>query len=642
LKDTAEGHYQRGATLHNAGDFTGALAAYDTALAAAPRVAAVHCARGNALAMLRMLDQAVTAYDSCLALDPGNVMALYNRATAFVQMQRWDDALTALGDIVARYPAIADAWNNRAGVLQALGRYEEALDSLEQVVRLRPRDARAFYNAGIMLLTLRRFGEAQQVLARTLELEPGNGDAMGCMASAALRACDWKVLEAILPRILQGVRDGSVIVPPQTLLALTDDPDLQLTCAQVATKRNLAETELAGPEPTALVKAAYAHDRIRVGYMSSDFRDHPVAAQIVGLLEGHDRSRFEVIGFSTGRPDGSAGHHRVVEACDRFHDISAIGSREAAQRIRQAEVDILLDLNGHTLGWRPVILKYRPAPVIATYLGYAGTTGAAFVDYIIGDPYVTPFSLGSTMSEQIVQLPHCFWPSDPALAAPQAVSRGQAGLPEDAFVFCCFNAHYKIRLQTFEIWARLLNAVAGSILWLRAGDAAMDAHFRREAAIRGVDPQRLIFAAREESLARHLGRLGLADLFLDTFPYTAHATASDALWAGVPIVTLQGRSFVSRVSSSLLANAGLGDLIASSMEEYESIALSLARDPARLATLRRRLAETRGRLFDMPGLVAGIEGAYAQMHARAQSGAPPSAFRVEGTAYCAALSASDG
>jgi protein O-GlcNAc transferase len=627
--------------LHNAGDYIGALAAYDVAMAAAPQVAAVHCARGNALAMLRRLDQAVAAYDSCLALDPGNVMALYNRATAFVQMQRWDDALTALGDIVARYPAIADAWNNRAGVLQALGRYEEALDSLEQVLRLRPRDARAFYNAGIMLLTLKRFGEAQQALARTLELEPGNGDAMGCMASAALRACDWRVLEAILPGILQGVRDGRVIVPPQTLLALTDDPDLQLKCAQVSTNRNLAETELAGPEPTAMSTAAYAHDRIRVGYMSSDFRDHPVAAQIVGLLEGHDRSCFEVIGFSTGRPDGSAGHHRVVRACDRFHDISAMGSREAAQHIRQAEIDILVDLNGHTLGWRPAILKYRPAPVIATYLGYAGTTGATFVDYIIGDPHVTPFSLGAAMSEKIAQLPNSFWPSDPAFAVPQAVSRGQAGLPEDAFVFCCFNALYKIRPQTLDIWARLLESVAGSVLWLRGGDAAVNAHFRQEAAIRGVDPLRLIFAAREESLARHLGRQGLADLFLDTFPYNAHATASDALWAGVPIVTLQGKSFVSRVSSSLLANAGLEELIASSTGAYEGIALSLALDPARLTTLRRRLAECRGRLFDMPRLVAGIEGAYAQMHARARNGEPPSAFRVEGTPYCAALSASD-
>jgi len=512
---------------------------------------------------------------------------------------------------------------------------------LSRFLRLRPRDARAFYNAGIMLLTLKRFGEAQQALARTLELEPGHGDALGCMASVVLRACDWETLEAMLPRILQGVWDGGVIVPPLTLLALTDDPILQLQCAQVTTRRNLAETELAGTEPTAMAKETYAHERIRVGYLSSDFRDHPVAAQIVGLLEGHDRSCFEVVGFSTGRPDGSAGYHRIVGACDRFHDISAIGSQEAAQLIRQAEIDILVDLNGHTMGWRPAILKYRPAPIIATYLGYAGTTGAAFVDYIIGDPRVTPFSLGAAMSEKIVQLPHCFWPSDPALAAPQAVSRGQASLPEGAFVFCCFNAHYKIRPQTFDIWARLLKSVAGSVLWLRAGDAAVNAHFRQEAAIRGVDSQRLIFAAREESLARHLGRQALADLFLDTFPYNAHATAGDALWAGVPIVTLQGKSFVSRVSSSLLANAGLEELIAPTMDAYEGIALSLARDPARLTTLRRRLAKSRGRLFDMPRLVAGIEGAYAQMHARARNGEPPSAFRVKGTPYCAALSASD-
>jgi protein O-GlcNAc transferase len=628
--------------LHKAGDFAGALAAYDAALAAAPNLAAVHCGRGNALAMLRQFEQAISAYEGCLVLDPGNVMAMYNRANAFLQLQRWDQALTALGEVVARYPGVADAWNNRAGVLQALGRYEEALDNLKHVLRLRPHDARAFYNAGIMLLTLKRFGEAQQALARTLELEPGHRDALGCMASAALRACDWEALEALLPRILQGMREGRVIVPPLTLLALTDDPVLQLQCAQVNTIRCLAETELADTEPTAMAKAPYAHDRIRVGYLSSDFRDHPVAAQVVGLLEGHDRSRFEVIGFSTGRPDGSASHHRVVGACDRFHDISAIGSREAAQLIRQAEIDILVDLNGHTLGWRPAILKYRPAPIIAAYLGYAGTTGAAFVDYIIGDPLVTPFSFGAAMSEKIVQLPNSFWPSDPALATPLAVSRAQAGLPDDAFVFCCFNAHYKIRPQTFDIWARLLKSVAGSILWLRAGDAALNAHFRQEAAKRGVDPRRLIFADREESLARHLGRLALADLFLDTFPYNAHATASDALWAGVPIVTLRGKSFVSRVSSSLLENSGMEELIAPTMAAYEGIALALARDPARLASLRRRLAKSRGQLFDMPRLVAGIEDAYAQMYARAQNGEPPSHFSVKPAPYCAALSASDG
>lgn len=569
------------------------------------------------------------AYVHCLSLDPSHPGALNNHAMALIQLQRWHEALRALDRVVGRHPQMADAWINHAGVLQALSRHQDALRSLEQAIRLRPGDARAFYNAGVILLLLNRFDEAQQAFSQVLQIDPNQGDVLAGFAAAALRACDWEALERLLPRLLPAVRDGGVVLAPLTLLALSDDADLQKRCAQANTRGGIAAAALEG-NPQPMAKAAFSHDRIRIGYLSSDFRDHPVAAQLIGLLEKHDRSRFEVTGFSTGKPDGSSKYHRIVKACDNFHDMSGMGSREAARLIREMEIDILVDLNGQTLGWRPVILKYRPAPVIATFLGYAGTTGADFIDYIIGDPHVTPFALESAMSEKIVQLPDSFWPTDPMMPRPETVSRAQAGLPDGVFVFCCFNSNHKIRPAMFDVWMRLLAAAPDSILWLRDGGSTMNARFRRQAEIRGVNPDRLIFAGRVDSFAHHLGRQAQADLFLDTYPYNAHATASDALWAGLPLVTLRGESFVSRVSAGFLANLGLEELIAATPEDYEAIALALARDRPRLSDIRRRLAAARATspLFDLARFARSIEAAFLEMQRRAAGGQPAQSFRV--------------
>ena len=387
---------------------------------------------------------------------------------------------------------------------------------------------------------------------------------------------------------------------------------------------------MAAPGDGATSLKSYDHSRIRIGYLSSDFGNHPVSAQIVSLLERHDRTRFEVTGFFTGRADGSARYQRIVKACDHFLAIGAMGSREAASLIREAEIDILVDLNGQTTGWRPAILAMRPAPVIATYLGYAGTMGADFVDYIIGDAQVTPFAMAPALTEKIVQLAGCFWPSDPDLPEPEVVTRAELGLPDDAFVFCCFNSNHKIRPVMFDAWMRLLQAAPGSLLWIRDGAPAMNERLRHYAQSRGVDPARLHFAGRMPVFARHLGRQAQADLFLDTWPYNAHATASDALWAGLPVLTLRGESFVSRVSASFLSNLGLNDLIASDIAESEAIALSLAQNPGKLAGLRQKLAQARrtAPLFDMDRFVRGIEAAYLEMQARAKAGEAPSPLRI--------------
>jgi predicted O-linked N-acetylglucosamine transferase (SPINDLY family) len=615
LQESAEINDQRGVALHDAGDFAGALSAYDAALDANPRDAAIHFRRGNSLVMLQRIEDGLDAFDRCLALDPAHLEARYNRARALVQLERWQDALQALDDLTRTHPEIAEAWINRSGVLQALGFHEESLASVARALALKPLDARALYNAGNILLVLNRFDEAGQALMQAFKLDPKNPDILGSLISAALKRCDWESLEQMLPAALAGMQQDIPVMQPLTLLALSDDPLLQRHCSELNLRRTLAQMPAGDAVFSAMAAKTYSHARVRIGYMSSDFRDHPVARQIAGLLERHDRVRFEVFGFSTGRNDGSAARQRVAAACDQFHDIAHMGSREAAALIRAAEIDILVDLNGQTMGWRPAILRHRPAPVIATYLGYAGTLGGDLTDYIVGDPHVTPFEASDSLSEKIVQLPDSFWPPDPSLPEPEPVGRSQLRLPDDAFVFCCFNATYKIRPAVFDVWMRLLAAVPNSRLWLRDSGLIINARLQKQARDRGIEPGRLHFAGRMDSFARHLGRQAQADLFLDTWPYGAHTTANDALWAGLPLVTLAGRSFVSRVSASFLTNLGLPDLIAMSLDEYESIALSLARDPERLARIRRQLAETRrsAPLFDLDRLVRNMEAAYLRM-----------------------------
>jgi len=631
MKTTAEYHYREGVRLYNAGRFANAVAAFDRALLMAPDVSAIHYYRGNSLVMQRKVEEGLEAYERCLVLDPGHIAASYNRGRALVQLQRWRDALHALDEFLARQPDVADAWNNRAGVLQALGRQEDALHSLWQVLKLRPDDPRALYNAGLLLLVLKRFDEAEAILARAFQLDPHHADTLGNLASAALRACDWNMLEQILLTLFSGIEAARIVVPPLSVLALSDDAGLQRRSSELNLQRSLLDTPLGDKDPGPLAPVAYCHEKLRIGYLSSDFGDHPVGAQIVGLLEAHDRKGFEITGFFSGREDGSAKLRRIVNACDRFVRVGEMGDREAAGAIREAEIDILVDLNGPTMGWRPAVLKYRPAPVIATYLGYAGTTGANFVDYIIGDPHVTPFELASGFSEKIVELPRTCWPTDPKLPEPEVITRTELGLPQDAFVFCCFNSSHKIRLRLFQSWARILDAVPNSLLWMRDGYPAMNERFRQQARDHGIDSARMHFAGRIDSVARHFGRQGQADLFLDTFPYNAHATASDALWSGLPLLTLRGNSYVSRVSAGFLANLGLDELIATSYEEYEDKAIKLARDPGELSDLRSRLTRARktSPIFDTERLARSIEAAYRQMQAYAAAGAPPVPFRID-------------
>jgi predicted O-linked N-acetylglucosamine transferase (SPINDLY family) len=379
-----------------------------------------------------------------------------------------------------------------------------------------------------------------------------------------------------------------------------------------------------------LTRDSYRHEKLRLAYLSADFQAHATAFLIAELIERHDRSRFEVHAISFGRDDASAMRARLRSAFDRFHDVGAMSHEAIARLIRELEVDVAVDLKGYTQHARPDVLRYRPAPIQVSYLGFPGTMGGDFIDYVIADPIVLPFSEQPFYTEQIVHLPDCYQPNDTKRPTAKAtLTRSEAGLAEGAFVFCSFNNNYKINPAVFDVWMRLLAQVPESVLWLLRANETAETNLRAHAQERGIAPTRLIFADRT-SLDQHLARHRLADLFLDTLPCNAHTTASDALWAGLPVLTCRGRSFAGRVAASLLQSVGLPELGCTNLADYEALALKLATDPLMLGQLRQRLAQNRAhaRLFDIDRYRAHIEAAYRRMWEIRQDG-PPQSFAVE-------------
>jgi len=626
---------QQGSALAKLSRYEEALASYLKALLARPDYAVAHYHRGNVLAKLKRYGQALASYDKAIALQPDYSDAHDNRGNALAVLKRHEEALASYDRALALAPGSAATLTNRGNALKALKRYEEALKDYDAALALAPGAAETLYNRANLLKETKHYGEALACYDKARALDPGHADALGFI-DAALHTCDWGRTEGVLATVAAEIAHGRSPVTPFTLLGFSDDPALHLQCA-----RNYIAAGLA-PAPEPLWKGeARRHDKLRIAYLSADFQAHATAFLIAQLIELHDRSRFEVHAISFGRDDGSAMRERLVKAFDRFHDVAQMSDEAAAGLIHDLKIDIAVDLKGYTQDARPEILRYRPAPVQVSYLGFPGTMGGDFIDYVIADPVVLPFAQQAHYCERIVHLPDCYQPNDAmrVIAAPSLPSpasgggkgggRAEAGLPEEGFVFCSFNNNYKIRGPIFDIWMRLLARVPGSVLWLLRDNPWAEANLRREAQARGVAPERLVFAERMP-LDRHLARHALANLFLDTLPYGAHTTASDALWAGLPVLTCQGASFAGRVAASLLRNVHLEELVCHSLEEYESTALRLASDGVSLDIARAKLAQRRhdAPLFDSNLHRRHIEAAYRRMWEIAQSG-PPQSFAVE-------------
>jgi predicted O-linked N-acetylglucosamine transferase (SPINDLY family) len=396
------------------------------------------------------------------------------------------------------------------------------------------------------------------------------------------------------------------------MLGMDDDPARQLARAQ-----NWARTNFPAA-PRSLPKAGAAPGKLRIGYFSADFHDHPVMHLMARLFELHDRDRFEVHLFSFGPDRQDAMRQRAVQAADRFHDVRAMSDGAILALTREAGIDIAIDLMGYTRGARTELFARRLAPLQVNYLGYPGTMGAAFMDHIIADPWVVPEADSRFYAEKVLRLPHAFMATDNGRAAAEdRFTRSHFGLPQDGLVFCCFNNSYKITPAEFGIWMRLLQKVPGSVAWLAKDSEEAAANLIKEAAARGVDKSRLIFAERVPDLGDYLARYRCADIFLDTFHYNAHATASDVLWAGLPLITKSGRSFPSRVAGSLLKAAGLPELVTDTAEAYEALALELATRPERLAAIKAKLAANRltTPLFDSEGFTRDFERALESIRA---------------------------
>lgn len=594
-------------------------------IAVAPNFAEAHYNLGRVHRSLGQIEEAVACYRRATSLKPDFADAHCNLGNALRDVRRLDDAVASCRRAIALRPDFVEALGNLGNALRDLGRFEEAAASYRRVVAIKPDLAEAHFNLGMTLRDIGQVDEAMSCLGRALALKPDYLEALDELVFLRRKACDWAGLDSDAARMMELAERGRGVVRPFHVLCTTASPELHLVTARRWARARVVD----GGRPFAHARPD-ADRRIRVGYLSADFHAHATAYLMAELFERHDRQRFETFGYSCGRDDGSAMRRRLQAGFHHFIDLQSVSDGDAAKRIHGDGIDILVDLKGYTQNARPGILARRPAPIQVNWLGYPGTVGADFDDYILVDPFVVPPDRQPFFAEKLVHLPHCYQPNDSKRSiAERLPTRADCGLPDDAFVFCCFNHDYKITPRFFAIWMRLLTAVPGSVLWLLGDDWAMRRNLAREAAARGVDPARLVFALRLP-LADHLARHRLADLFLDTLPYNAHTTASDALWAGLPVLTVVGECFPGRVAGSLLHAVGLPELVTQSEEDYEALAVKLATDTAFLGHLRQRLAANRrtAPLFDCAGFARALENAFEIMWQRWRSGAPPAAFPV--------------
>ena len=603
-----------------------ALVSYDRAIALKPDYAEALNNRGMALRALQRQEEALLDFEMALQFKPDYLEALQNQADTLRESNHLHEALSAYERLLTLKPESAVVLNNIGYILGNLGRHEEAVPYFERAIALHPQYASALRNLGGALLILRNLQRAADVFQQLLELDPDSKETFANMHLARQYNSDWTEYPATLERVVNAVHRLNPLTSPFMLLAISDSAALQLKCAQCFT----SDAYPASPQPL-WQGERYTHHKIKVAYLSADFQAHATAYLMAELFETHDKSRFETYALSFGPDAKDQMRTRLISAFDQFIDVGRHTDLEVAQLLCRMEIDIAIDLKGYTTNCRSGIFAYRAAPIQVNYLGYPGTMGADYIDYIIADERVIPEANKIHYSEQVVYLPDSYQVNDSKrVIADKTPSRAEVGLPSSGFVFCCFNYNYKITPDVFDIWMRLLGKVEGSVLWLLADSFSVYNNLRDEAAKRGIHPERLVFAARA-SLDEHLARQRLADLFLDTLPCNAHTTASDALWAGLPVLTRMGESFASRVAGSLLHAIGLPELITSTSEDYEALALELATSPEKLAAIKTKLKKNRESypLFNTDRFRRHMESAYSSMWQRYQDGLPAQSFSVK-------------
>lgn len=619
-----EASNNRGTVLFTLKRYDEAVAAYDLALAVQPQNLLAAINRGIALSSLKRVSEALASFERAISLEPRNADARYHKGTSLYALRQYGEALASCGAALAIEPAHLEAHIVRGLALQEMGRSQDALAAFTQALAIRPESVEALVNRQSLLFGMKRYEEAAADCDRVLSLDPDIPNMRGYRLYYRSHICDWRQARAEENAILNRIAKGERVIQPFANIALSGTPASQLACARI-----WAAHEYRPQEP--LWKGArYGHGRIRIAYVSGDFKEHPVLKLMAGVFEKHDKRQFETLAVSLDRDDRSAIRRRAEASFDRFVEAAGKTDFEIARMLYAMETDIVVDLMGLTGKARHEIFAYRPAPVAVQFLGYPGTTGSPHVDYILADRAVIPEEDKRYYSEQVVYFPDSFMPHDDSRAIGPVPTRAQAGLPGEAFVFSAYNNRYKYTPDMFDVWMRILKAVPGSILWMAHPGETAASNLFREAGLRGVRAERLLFAPFVPSAEAHLARLSLAGVFLDTLPFNAHSTALEMLFACVPVLTVMGNTFASRVSASLNRTAGIPEMVASSLQEYEEKALRLARDPARLANIKEKLARARtGPLFDTSRFTRHLEDAFRLMRARSERGEALVSFAVE-------------
>ena len=623
--DHALAYTNRGLALICLNRHEAAIAECDKALAIDPLNADAYNLRGHALQESADFHAAIASYDKAIELKPANAEAHNARGSALSKLEQYDAALDSYDRAVAIRTDFAEAYSNRGNVLAELRRWPQALESYSQAIRCNPGFAEAFYGRANIYRSLAEYEAAVADFDAASTLKPDIRFLRGLRRHSKMQLCDWDGFDEDLADIITRLERNEAVSPPFVTLTLTGSAAMQRRAAEIWVRDECPPDHSLPPKP------AHARQRrIRIGYFSADFRNHPVAHLTAELFEMHDRSRFEVSALSLGPDTGDEMRRRLEGAFDRFIDLNGRSTREIAAVARELELDIAVDLGGFTQETRSGIFALRAAPLQISYIGYLGTMAAPYMDYLVADPVIVPTEYRQYYAEKIIYLPSFQANDSKRRISPTPYSRQELGLPPEGFVFCCFNASYKITPDLFASWMRILEQTPGSVLFLYAANPRVERNLCMAADRRGVDPARLIFGGRLP-IPEYLARYRAADLFLDTLPYNAGTTASDALWAGLPVLTCAGEAFASRVAASLLTAVGLPELIASSQAEYEELALSLAANPPQLAEIRRRLGENRSTspLFDTPLHARHIEAAFSAIFARHQAGLAPDHLVVE-------------
>ena len=651
-------YYNLGFALQEKGELEAAIHNYKQAIKIMPAHAQTYLNMGNALQEKGDLDAAIDSYKHAIKLKPAYAEAYLNMGNARQGRGEVDAAIDSYKQAIKLKPVYAEAYNNMGNVLYDNGDLDAAINNCKQAIKIKPDFAEAYNNMGNAQQGKGELTAAIDSYKKAIQLKPDFAEAYSNMGNAqqgkgdpdsaifsykkaikitpeleATRSqmlyqqsyiCDWGAIEedrGLIPFL------GTLTqkISPFTMLAFEDKPVSSLKRAKLYSIEN-DKQKLSYKK----VSLGQRKEKLKIAYCSGFVTQNPVSILTAKIIELHDRSHFKVFGFYYGKSPSDQYLKRIQAGVDTFVDVGQLSDKNIAEVIHGYEIDIAIDLHGYMEGARCGVLAFRPAPIQINYFGYPGTLGADFIDYIVGDEVVIPESQKQNYSENIIYLPNCYMPQDNTrLVSNKLTSRLDCGLPISGFIFCCFNSSHKITPQEFDIWMRLLNKVKGSALWLLKSNKWAIMNLRREATSRGIDPNRLVFADRLP-VDEHLGRLKFADLFLDTFNFNAHTSASDALWAGVPVVTKIGDGFAARVAGSLLAAVELPELITTSEEEYEALALSLATNSNKLSRIKKKLAEnkTSTPLFDTVTYTKNLEKAYIKSYDRYAGGLPPSEFKV--------------